>query len=99
MSCFECHVFSEAREGQGDPLRALGMPGKSQKGGQEEQGEVEEPRRKPLATLGSPGPLGLPFGSSRGYWGVLQTSLREKPCVFGESPAWILYPSFVLGSP
>ena len=52
-----------------------GSPGKSQKEGQEDQGEIKELGGAPLAVLRSPGPPGLPSGSSLGSLTIHQTGL------------------------
>ena len=57
-------------------LELPGRPGKSQKEGQEDQGEVKELGGTPLGLLGSPGPPGLPSGSSLASLELHQTSLR-----------------------
>ena len=55
----------------------IGSPGKSQKEGQEDQGEIKEIGGPPLIVLRSPGPPGLPSGSSLGSLTIHQTSLRR----------------------
>ena len=52
-----------------------GSRGKSQKEGQEDQGEIKELGGTPLAVSGSPGPPGLPSGSSLGSLSIHQTCL------------------------
>ena len=52
-----------------------GSPGNSQKEGQEDQGVIEELGGTPLAALRSPGPPGLPSGSSLGSLRIHHTGL------------------------
>ena len=54
-----------------------GRPGKSQKEGQEDKGEVKELGGTPLGLLGSPGPPGLPSGSSLACLGGARRSQEE----------------------